>query len=124
MAARNKSQTAQIAASAARVAVRAEASIIANRAARAAVREFVKSPEHKHAMESLLAASMDKYGIDVGDDDAIRAFKSDMAHIRTWREFWEFTQKKGITATVNWIVAASLLSLVTGIGFLIKRNFF
>lgn len=92
-----------------------DTSQIAYEAAHAALEEFVDSSKFRASMEAAITISLQRVGIDTVDTEAMRR---DMVHLRTWREFMEFVQKRGVGAAVTWTVTALLGLLVIGAGSL------
>lgn len=92
---------------------------IATKAAAAAVRQFVYSPEFREALNEAIDTRLKVCGID--PEDAVKV-RRDMVQLRDWNEFWDFVRRKGVGSTVTWLVTGALASLAIGIGVIIGRH--
>lgn len=93
----------------------AELEAIALKAARHAVTEFTEGPAFSRAVTQAINTAMEQYGINVDTPEAREKLRRDMLNLRTWTEFWDFAKKKGIGATITWVVTGGLALLVAGI---------
>jgi hypothetical protein len=85
---------------------------IAYEAAHVALEEFVQSDKFRASMQQTIDITLERMGVDTLDPEAMRR---DMIHLRTWREFMEFAQKKGIGAAITWTITGLLGLIVLGV---------
>lgn len=92
---------------------------IAQIAARAAVLEVTSGEQFRDAISGQIKAALDSVGLDTNDPARMRR---DLVQLREWNDFWDFVRKKGVGATVTWVVTGALASLAIGIGVLLGRS--
>lgn len=97
----------------------AVASVAASTAARAAISEFIRSPEFAETIDATVCKTLERLGIDTRDPEKTRR---DMVSLRNWRELTEFIKREGVGAVVKWIVAGLLAAIMIGLGVFIGKH--
>jgi hypothetical protein len=73
--------------------------------------ELTPERVHEIAYEAAREAVTDtflKLGVNTRDDDAVIAMQNDFSHLRAWRLSTDTVKRKGLAASVTFIVTAAL----------------